>query len=164
VSKTLKHFRLRYKRGRESLHSPDPSYALKLAYVKAATAQAHADPVGCVLLYQDELTYYRRPSLAYDYAPSPSKRPAAPAGRTTNKARRIAGSLDVRTGQFFALQRRRFDRHALLDYYRQLEAAYPHAKRIFIVQDNWPVHFHPDILLTLANTKIMLLRPMDQSR
>jgi transposase len=129
-----------------------------MAYIQAAHAQVQADPQGCVLLYQDELTYYRRPSLACAYAPSPSKSPAVPAGHTTNKVRRIAGSLDIHSGQFIALQRRHLDRAGLLLYYRQLEAAYPHAQRIFLVQDNWPVHFHPDILQALAASKIMLLR------
>lgn len=30
-----------------------------------------------------------------------------------------------------------------------MRQAYPQAERIWIVQDNWPVHLHPDVLATL---------------
>jgi len=32
-------------------------------------------------------------------------------------------------------------------FYQLVRQAYPDAKRIWIMQDNWPVHFHPDVLL-----------------
>jgi hypothetical protein len=111
-----------------------------------------------VLLYQDELTYYRRPSLARDYAFQGSKDPKVIQGYTRNRKRRIAGSLDVLKGAFIAWQRASFDRHTLIRYYRDLDAAYPDAQVIFLVQDNWVVHFHPDILLALLETRIQLLR------
>lgn len=34
---------------------------------------------------------------------------------------------------------------------------YPDAEVIYIAQDNWPVHFHDDILAALAETKIRLI-------
>lgn len=76
----LKRLKLRYKRGRDYLHSPDPDYDLKLQYVVAAYKQAQANPAHVVLLYQDELTYYRRPSVARGYAPVGSKHPRAHLG------------------------------------------------------------------------------------
>ena len=36
----------------------------------------------------------------------------------------------------------------MLAYYHR-ETVYPDAQVIFVVQDNWPVHFHPDLLLAL---------------
>ena len=43
-------------------------------------------------------------------------------------------------------------------YYKALEEAYPEAEVIYVAQDNWPVHFHPDVLASLRGTKIRLLR------
>jgi hypothetical protein len=37
----------------------------------------------------------------------------------------------------------------LVDLYQDLRATYPQAKRIDVVQDNWPVHVHPDVLVAL---------------
>jgi len=34
--------------------------------------------------------------------------------------------------------------------YTRLQAAYPQAETIYVAQDNWPVHFHPNVLVGLA--------------
>jgi NhaP-type Na+/H+ or K+/H+ antiporter len=34
-------------------------------------------------------------------------------------------------------------------FYQLVRQAYPWAKRIWLMQDNWPVHFHPDVLRAL---------------
>ena len=60
-------------------------------------------------------------------------------------------------GRFFYWQRKPFDRWTLIRYYQALEAVYPEAEVIFVVQDNWPVHFHDDILAALVGTKIVLV-------
>ena len=153
----LKRLKLRYKRGRDYLHSPDPDYDLKLQYVVAAYKQAQANPAHVVLLYQDELTYYRRPSVARGYAPVGSKHPRAHLGYRANSKRRISGSLNAVTGQFHAQQLTRFGVTQLKRYYQQLETAYPAAHVIFLVQDNWPVHRHPDLLDYFNTSRIMPL-------
>lgn len=158
IWQTLRRLGLRYKRGREYVHSPDPDYALKLAYIQAAQQLARQDPQRYVLLYQDEMTYYRRPSLARDYARLGSKQPLAYTGYRSNRQRRICASLNFLTGQVVAHQRTHIRRQALLAHYQALQAAYPQAEVIFVVQDNWPVHFHPDVLLGLVGQRITLLR------
>ena len=158
ICRLLKRLGIVYKRGREYTHSPDNDYDLKLSYIQSAIALAQSHPQGYALLYQDELTYYRRPSLARAYAQQGSKNPRAVQGHTTNKKRRIAGALDIVSGQFFAQQRSSFNRKRLIAFYRDLEQAYPDVETLFLVQDNWPVHFHPDILLALQTSKICLLR------
>lgn len=157
VWKTLKRFALVYKRGRESIHSPDPDYDLKLAYIEAAKAQSLARNGQVVLLYQDELTYYRRPSLARAYAAEGQKEPKAVLGLSSNKKRRISGSLNWQTGAVFTQQLHRFGVAQLKRYYQRLEAAYPQAERIYLVQDNWPVHRHPDLLDFFAKSRIQPL-------
>ena len=37
----------------------------------------------------------------------------------------------------------------LVGHYRDLRQAYPAAERIYAVQDNWPTHAHPDVLVAL---------------
>lgn len=158
VYRILRRLKVRYKRGRAYVHSPDPDYDLKLAYLQAAQQQATQAPQRVVLLYQDEFTYYRRASVARDYALQGSHDPRAHTGWGSNRLRRVAGCLDFATGRLLTRQRKRFNRRALIAFYREVEAAYPHAEVIFLAQDNWPVHFHPDILLALADSKIILLR------
>jgi hypothetical protein len=158
IWKLLRRLGLRYKRGRVYLHSPDPQYALKMSYIAAAQAQAHAQPEEIVFLYEDELTYYRRPTLAQGWATCGGKEPHAHLGFTTNKMRRIAAVVNSLTGQVFTWQRRHFRVAEFQRFLQAVERLYPSAKRIFIALDNWPVHFHPTVLLALQDSPIMLLR------
>jgi hypothetical protein len=157
VHRLLRRLRVRYKRGRRYLHSPDPAYDAKLAAITAAQAFVRADPERVVLLYQDEFTYYRRPSVGRAWAPVGADAPRAAQGLGTNKARRVAACLDAGSGRVLHWQRRHFDRGTLARFYRAVEAAYPAAEVIFLAQDNWPVHAHPDLLAALAGTKLRLL-------
>jgi len=157
VWRLLRRLRLRYKRGRRYVHSPDPDYERKLACVQAARGLAHWNPARYVVLYEDELTYYLRPTVAQGYAPAGADAPRAHQGWGKNRSWRIAGSLNPLTGQHHAQQAAHFDRHTFLAYLRTLEAAYPAARRVFVVVDNWPVHFHADVQAGLAGSRIRLL-------
>ena len=110
-----------------------------------------------MLLYQDELTYYRCPTVFCDYAPAGSDAPRAAQGTGDNSSRRIAGCLDAYTGRLICWQRRAFDHQTFLRYLQAVEARYPEAERICIVLDNGPVHFQPDVLAALQKSKITLL-------
>jgi hypothetical protein len=72
--------------------------------------------------------------------------------------RRIAGCLDAQTGQLFAWQRAHFDRRTLLRFYQAVEHAYPQADQLFLIQDNWPVHQHAELLAALRGSKFTLVR------
>lgn len=149
IHRILDRLDVRYKRGRAYFHSPDLRYDAKLAAVTAAQALAHAHPGAVVVLYEDEFTYYRRPTISRGWAPTRTDAPRAEQGLGTNKKRRIAACLDASTGRVLSWQRHRFDRKTLLRFYAAVVAAYPDAEAIFVVQDNWPVHFHPDVLAAL---------------
>lgn len=157
LSKILGRLEIVYKRGRTYLHSPDPAYKVKLAMVARAKRLATAHPTRVVLLYQDEFTYYRRPSVAQGWVEQGGDGPRAEQGLSSNKKRRVCGSLDVMSGRVFSWQRAHFDRKTLIKYYQALDQAYPQAEVIYVVQDNWPVHTHQDVIKALADTKIKLI-------
>lgn len=150
---------MRYKRGRAYFHSPDLAYNTKLAAVTAAQLLAHAHPGAVVLLYEDEFTYHRRPTVSRGWAPRRADAPRAEQGLGTNKRRRIAACLDALSGRVVAWQRHRFDRKTLLRFYAAVAAAYPAAEVIFLAQDNWPVHLHPDVLAALPPRITLLPLP-----
>jgi hypothetical protein len=99
VWQRLSRFDLAYQRGRRYVHSPDPDYPVKAARLRSVWQQVQANPTRLVLLYEDELTYYRCPTVAQDYALRGSDGPQARQGTGYNTSRRIAGCLDARTGQ-----------------------------------------------------------------
>ncbi|MGH8525600.1 MAG: IS630 family transposase [Gammaproteobacteria bacterium] len=157
VWRCLRRLEVVYKRGRRTVHSPDPDYDRKLAEVAQRLLQVRLEPQRWVLLYQDELTYYRRPTVAQGYARRGSAAPRAWQGWGSNTRRRIAAVMDVQTGQVLLEHHARAGRQELIALYRQVETTYPQAERIFIVQDNWPVHFHADIRSALLKTRITLV-------
>ncbi len=120
-----------------------------MAAITAAQLLAHAHPEAVVLLYEDEFTSYRRPSVSRAWALQATDAPRADQGWGSNKRRRIAAYLEATTGRVVAWQRHRFDRRTLARFYAAVAAAFPAAEVIFVAQDNWPVHTHPDVLAAL---------------
>jgi hypothetical protein len=148
VWRILARHKLHRRRGRDHLHSPDPAYRAKLARVEQCRAEVVAGPAEAVLLYLDEVTYYRQPSLGYAYAATRSTDPRAERSLRSNTPTRVIGALDPQTGRVVARQWAKLDVPALIRFYQALVVAYP-GRRIYLVQDNWPVHFHPDLLAAL---------------
>lgn len=158
VSTTLRACGIRFRRGRRHVHSPDPAYQSKLARIATITWYSRCAPQEIVQLYEDEVTYYRRASVAADYTLIRTRpQPLAEQGLGANTARRIAGCLDAATGQLIAWQRAHFDRLTLTRYFAEVEACYPRATQIFVLLDNWPVHFHRDLLEDLRGSKLTLV-------
>ena len=108
-------------------------------------------------LYEDELTSDRRPTLAQGYALAGSRAPRADQGYGSTTARRIAACLDTWNGRLIAWQRAHFDRQTLLHFYQHVEQSYPQAEQIFLIHDNWPVHWHPELLEGLRGSKLTLV-------
>jgi hypothetical protein len=158
VHQLLCRMNIHYRRGQRHVHSPDLQYDVKMAVIAAVRVEVRAEPERKVLLYQDELTYYRRPTVARAYASVGGPGRFAEQGHGSNTKRRVIGSLNVMTGQLFTWQRSHSDVATLIRYYRALEAEYPAAETIYLAQDNWPVHFLPAVTGALEGTKIRLLR------
>ena len=152
--------RLGWKRARDHLHRPDPAYQEKLAHLATIRPPVAEQPVGAVLRYLDEVTYYRQPALAAACAPIGSADPRAERSTRSTTPTRVIGALDAHTGRVTCLQQTRIGVPALIRFYRDLVAAYP-GQRLSGVLDHWPVHFHPDVLAALEpqRSPIPFFRP-----
>lgn len=140
---------IRHKRARAYLHSPDPDYAAKVAYLRTCWQQVQTDPERFVLLYLDEFAFERQPSLSNAYEACGRATPLARFSYRSNTQCRGLGALNARTGQVLYCQRSHITTQVLSAFYAQIAAAYPQAERIYVVQDNWPVHVHADVLARL---------------
>jgi hypothetical protein len=69
--------------------------------------------------------------------------------RATEGDLRSVGRLDVGTGQVITRRAKTMGRATLAPFFPDRRAAYPEAERIDVILDNWPVHFHPDVLVAL---------------
>lgn len=149
MSQLLKRLGISYKRGRDYLHSPDPHYEEKLNLIMQYRTRAAAEPQGYPFLYLDEITYYRQPSLACAYEVSGPEQPLAYRSYRANTKCRGIGALDALSGQVIYRQGSKVGVRQLVSFYQTVCLAYPQAQEITIALDNWPVHFHPNVLVSL---------------
>lgn len=150
LSQLLKRLHIAYKRGRQHVHSPDADYLEKLLEIQLHLREALVQPESCVLLFEDECSYYRQPTLAQDYAPTGHTQSLAELGHRSNQRERIIGVINALTGATYAEQQRFTGVQEIVAFYCQVCQLYPKAQVIYLVQDNWPVHFHPDVLAALG--------------
>jgi hypothetical protein len=128
---------IRWLRGRAHIHSPDPLYQAKRDFIEQLKQQVRTSEGKQVLLYLDECSSKRQPTLACAYAPSGEPGRAEQSYRS-NTTTRLAATLNAQTGAVQALSGSKVGPKQLVALYQQVRQAYPAVERIWIVQDNWP--------------------------
>jgi len=151
IYKVLKRLGFSRKRAMNFIHSPDPDYARKWKAILQAYLEAVNHPDEVVMVFLDEFSYYRQPTLAYAYHPTGNTLPYALQVARSNTRTRLVAVLNALTGKVTFLQRSVIGVLALQVFYRQVRAAYPQAKIIYIVQDNWPVHKLPEVVQAMQD-------------
>jgi DDE superfamily endonuclease len=126
--------------------SPDPGYADKLAELEMCLWEARRYPRSVAAVFLDEMGYARWPEPAPDWGAEP---PVADRRGSNNGRWRLVGALDPFTGRVDFLDGYVVGRAKLVEFYGRLVEAYPRARRLYVVQDNWSIHKHPDVLAAL---------------
>ena len=129
------------------LFSPDPDYGSKVRRLHRCLRDAARHPDMVVALFLDEFGYQRWPEVAPTWAVE-----AAVAQRAGNNQQwRTIGALNALTGQVNYLDGYIVGRQQVSQFYGLLNRAYPKTvERIYVIQDNWNIHTHPDVLTALA--------------
>lgn len=145
VLKALTHLGFSRKQAMLWVHSPDPEYDRKRRTLINAFWQAGNGPATCSLVFLDEVTYYRRPTLAPCYHERGAVLPHVATATAYNTQTRIVAALNGWSGQVTYWQRSQIGQAELCGFYRHLRQVYPHAQPLYVVQDNWPVHKLPAV-------------------
>ena len=142
---------MRLRQGRLPLYSPDPAYATKLDRWLGCLREAAQTPEEVVVLFLDEMGYFRWPDAATDWAEvAPAKAPEAVRAGPNNRQQRLIGALNARTGQVNYLENYVVGRKQVIAFYGRLNQIYAQARHIYVIQDNWSIHQHPDVVTALA--------------
>jgi hypothetical protein len=149
ICQILSRLDITYKRARSYIRSPDKFYQPKLDRIQLAELRAWYAPDEYVLVYQDEFSYYRQPTLERDFEQVGRYQPLAHRSYRSNTCFRGIGALNPVTGAVTYTQASKASIKQLYRFYDALVDHYPTVKQIYVVQDNWPVHFHPDLLAYL---------------
>ena len=100
IWRLLDAMRISYERGRQHLHSPEADYVSKRDRAKACEDEARTEPARVVTPYLDEMSYYRRPTMAKGWADGGSgKQALAEMGYKSNTGRRVVAAMEVVTGK-----------------------------------------------------------------
>jgi DDE superfamily endonuclease len=131
---------------RARLFSPDPDYRGKVRRLHRGLRDAARRPDTVVALFLDEFSYRRWPEVA----PTWGLETAVAQRAGTNQQWRTIGALNALTGQVTYLDGYIVGRRQVMQFYAQLDHTYPAADLLYVIQDNWNIHTHPDVLAALA--------------
>jgi transposase len=145
IYKVLKRLGLSRKKALHFIQSPDPDYRLKWQRILAAYQEAITNPEQVVLLFQDEFTYFRQAKIKQTWQRRGRKQQRHHHKMGANTKARITATLDAVTGKVVFLQRQKIGKKELAAFYAQVRSAYPGIERIYLVQDNWPIHKLPQV-------------------
>jgi transposase len=140
-------FGLSLRSGQVQQYSPDPEYMAKCDYLIKCLNEAATMSDRVALVFLDEMGYARWPEAAPDWTGwPPAPRPTADRAQSPNRLWRIIGALNAVTGRVDFLDAYIVGRAKVIQFYKQLDAAYPDVERLLVVQDNWSIHTHEDVL------------------
>jgi transposase len=129
------------------LFSPDPDYASKVRRLHRCLRDAARHPDTVVALFLDEFGYQRWPEVAPMWGGETIVAPRA----GNNQQWRTIGALNALTGQVNYLDGYIVGRQQVSQFYGLLNRAYPKkVSLMYVIQDNWNIHTHPDVLSALA--------------
>jgi len=131
--------------------SPDPEYATKYQHLCRCLNEAATMPDRVAMVFLDEMGYTRWPEPAPDWSgTAPAPRPQTDRAEGPNRHWRIIGALNAVTGRVDFLDAYIVGRAKVIQFYGQLNDAYPGAERLLVVQDNWSIPTHEDVLGALS--------------
>jgi transposase len=148
VWRLLDRLGLRLRSARVQHFSPDPEYAAKVANLEMALWEARRYPRSVAAVFLDEMGFSRWPDPGPDWG---AATPVADRRGSKNGQWRLIGGLNALTGQVTYLDGYIVGRAKVVEFYEELLTAYPGVRRLYVIQDNWSIHSHPDVLGALAS-------------
>jgi hypothetical protein len=150
VWRALERCRLGLRSGVVQHYSPDPDYLPKRDNLIKCLNEAAATPHRVALVFLDEMGYARWPDPARDWTGrAPAAPPLADRAESPNRLWRIIGAMNALTGRVDFLDDYIVGRAKVIKFYEQLNRTYPDVERLLVVQDNWSIHTHGDVVEAL---------------
>lgn len=150
IYKVLKRLGFSRKKALQFIRSPDPDYRPNGSAFGRLTRRPSPSLVR-------SSCFFKTSSLITDAPTCTTPSNEEVNGSSANTKARVTAVMDAITGRVLFRQRSKIGRHELVLFYQQIRQAYPNAQRIYLVEDNWSVHQHPDVLQAARNHNLSLL-------
>lgn len=152
VWRLLQRYELKLRTAQVQQYSPDPNYEQKEAYLLDCLRKTAQNPVKRLFLFLDEMGYYCWPEATKGWAEAaPSAPPVADRQQAKQQQWRLIGVLNAVTGQVDYLDNYIVGRAKVIEMYRLIAHRYRDFDHIFVAQDNWSIHKHPDVVEALQS-------------
>lgn len=122
--------------------------------------EAAANPEEVIVLFTDEVSFYRQPSQAWLWASMGRRQPRLRYSHRANTLMRVVGLLDTAKARVHVWDFHKVSADRLASCFRQIGSLYPEARQIYLVMDNWPVHFHPKVRSALSKEPRIRIVPL----
>ncbi len=150
VWRLLQRCQIRLRRAQVRQFSPDPDYLTKEARLLGCLQEAATTPAEVALVFLDEMGYYRWGEAAAVWCEqAPAPQPETERAGPNNQQWRLIGALNACSGQVDYLDAYIVGRRQVIQFYQQLDEVYTAVPRLYVAQDNWSIHKHPDVLEAL---------------
>lgn len=132
-------------------YSPDPDYLAKRDYLLSCLRRVRNEPHRFVAVFLDETGFSRWPQPAENWMPAAPEPPqSADRQQSNNGLWRLIGAMNAWSGRVSFLDAYVVGRQKVLQMYDLLNRQYRRAERIYVIQDNWSIHRHDDVLNALS--------------
>lgn len=158
VCLALQRLKIKRKVGRVHVHSPDPAYRIKMGWIERAWRLVKEHPEEVSLLYGDELSFYKRPTLAGGgvYYPQ-GQEPTFEQVPGYNTRHRVGAAMDAYTGRVVWVDDKVVGVEALCLLLSRIRLCYGEERTILLVWDNWHVHYQEKVAAKATELGIGLL-------
>jgi hypothetical protein len=146
VWRVLQRLGIKLRRGQIQQYSPDPDYEAKVEYIEMCLRHAARAPEEAVVLFLDEMGFYRWPEVGSDWS---DMIPVADRQETKQQKWRLIGAMDATTGEIEHLDGYIVGRAKVIEMYQQIAERYADVSHIYVIQDNWSIHKHEDVMEAL---------------
>lgn len=113
-----------------------------------------------LVVYQDEVTFYRQPSTGWLWSYMGRQQPKLNFSDKKNTMLRVIGGLNVRSGEVYYEMSTRVPVERFIMFLKNLSKKYKSFKRVYLVLDNWSVHCSERVLRAVKIMKNIILLPL----